>query len=829
MKLKIAIPIIVAVMTIIPTLMILGDTEYSDADVTNTTLSLSYYVGDEDLSTHMVKSVTGQGSSQSGSCSLISGSVPTGMSFSDSSNGGRNSGGYWYYSQFKLNGNPTTQGTYTFTVRATISGSSTDCVVTATVSAAPGPIYFTVQYDANSGTVSPSSETVESGSQITLATPTRQNYSFDGWYTDRTGGTRVGGAGDSYTVTGSLVLYAHWTYVPPTYTYTLNFNANGGTGAPATMTYGPTTEDYHTFTIPDTEPTYTGYVFIGWSLSQQTPGSGTAQYHAGDTLRNSASLRERTLYAVWGPTYTYTLNFNANGGTGAPATMTYGPTTEDYHTFTIPDTEPTYTGYVFIGWSLSQQTPGSGTAQYHAGDTLRNSVSLRERTLYAVWESAPYTVTFNANGGTVSPATKTVYYMKQYGDLPVPSLTGYEFNGWYTDQTNGDLINGSSIYSLTTDQTLYAHWTEAVTYWSNGNPNGSVSILYHIDNPNVENDIVTKYSLYKYNQAITDDPNTELNESFTQTGYYILVEVNSVRLGSTNDIKVIAGLYDSSNNLIVSDIYDFGTWGSFIITVDTVNATVGYTKVMQFRTFSDYQESITGTILSYGSQGDFSNQVTQSLRITPVTDTVPRQQVVKTSVFLNTYGVVLRDPSLDIGTYFPEMEKMRLNFYSFALLGNSVTINGHTMNVTAPNITVYYTSDVNGKYIQDGPGDNVTEKSLELTNIFVTWDGEKCYLTFANENLTIDMGTYTDKTVSFSGMWYFASALYEPYTAQETSYEVDWWGSFNLSTFGIVFAGLLIVGALLCKATIGGRTLDYVIVICASIVALIIAGGLVNA
>ena len=829
MKLKMAIPIIVVVMTIIPTLMILGDADYSDADVTNTTLSLSYNVGDEDLSTHLVKSVTGQSSSQSGSCSLISGSVPTGMSFSDSSNGGRNTGGYWYYSQFKLNGNPTTQGTYIFTVRATISGSSTDCVVTATVSAGSGPIYFTVLYNANSGTVSPSSETVESGSQITLATPIRQNYSFDGWYTESTGGTRVGGAGDSYTVTGSLVLYAHWTYIQPTYTYTLNFNANGGTGAPATMTYGPTTEDYHTFTIPDTEPTYTGYVFIGWSLSQQTPGSGTAQYHAGDTLRNSASLTSRTLYAVWGPTYTYTLNFNANGGTGAPATMTYGPTTEDYHTFTIPDTEPTYTGYVFIGWSLSQQTPGSGTAQYHAGDTLRNSASIYSRTLYAVWESAPYTVTFNPNGGTVSPSTKTVYYMKQYGDLPVPSRAGYEFNGWYTDQTNGNLINGSSIYSLTTDQTLYAHWTEAVTYWSNGNPNGSVSILYHIDDPNVENDIVTKYALYKYDPSITDDPNTELNESFTQTGYYILVEVNSVRLGSTNDIKVIAGLYDSSNNRIVSDIYDFGTWGSFIITVDTVNATVGYTKVMQFRTFSDYQESITGTILSYGSQGDFSNQVTQSLRITPITDTVPRQQVVKTSVFLNTYGVVLRDPSLDIETYFPNMKKMRLNFYSFALLGNSVTINGHTMNVTAPNITVFYTSDANGKYIQDGPGNNITKKSLELTNIFVTWDGEKCYLTFANDNLTIDMGTYTDKTVSFSGMWYFASALYEPYTAQETSYEVDWWGSFNLSTFGIVFAGLLIVGALLCKAMIGGRTLDYVIIICASIVALIIAGGLVNA
>ena len=703
---------------------------------------------------------------------------------------------------------------------------------------APNTYTYTLNFNANGGTGAPATMTYGPTTvdyhvfTIPSTEPTYTGYVFKGWsLSQQTPGTGTAQyhAGDTLRTSPSIysrTLYAVWG---PTYTYTLNFNANGGTGAPATMTYGPTGDDYHVFTIPSTEPTYPGYVFKGWSLSQETPGSGTAQYHAGDTLRNSSSLRSRTLYAVWGPTYTYTLYFNANGGTGAPATMTYGPTDVDYHVFTIPDTEPTYTGYVFIGWSLSQQTPGSGTAQYHAGNTLRTSPSIYSRTLYAVWESAPYTVTFNPNGGTVSPSTKTVYYMKQYGDLPVPSLAGYEFNGWYTDQTNGDLVNGSSIYSLTTDQTLYAHWTEAVTYWSNGNPNGSVSILYHIDDPNVENDIVTKYSLYRYNQAITDDPNTELNESFTQTGYYILVEVNSVRLGSTNDIKVIAGLYDNSDNLIVSNIYDFGTWGSFIITVDTVNATVGYTKVMQFRTFSDYQESITGMILSYGSQGDFSNQVTQSLRITPVTDTVPRQQVVKTSVFLNTYGVVLRDPSLDIGTYFPNMEKMRLNFYSFALLGNSVTINGHTLNVTAPNINVYYTSDGNGKYIQDGPGDNVTEKSLELTNIFVTWDGEKCYLTFANDNLTIDMGTYTDKTVSFSGMWYFASALYEPYTAQETSYEVDWWGSFNLSTFGIVFAGLLIVGALLCKATIGGRTLDYVIIICASIVALIIAGGLVNA
>lgn len=510
----------------------------------------------------------------------------------------------------------------------------------------------------------------------------------------------------------------------------------------------------------------------------------------------------------------YTLTYNTNGGTFSTAPQTVF---NEGTVVTLP-TNITKTGYTFLGW---QNTQG----QYVTQVTMNGN-----NTVNAIWSANQYTVTFNANGGTVGTPSKTVTYGSQYGDLPIPTYAGYNFKGWYTDPDNGTLVSSANIYSVAGNQTLYAHWTENVTYWSNGNPNGSVSILYHIDNPNVTNDIVTQYPLYRYDPTITDDFNTEINESFVYTGYYINVEINSVRLGANNyDAKAVVTLYDNDNNVLATETKDFGKWGSFIIKVDSVNATVSYTKVMQFRSFTDYQVMESGTILAYGSYGDFGGLVSQSLKMIPVTTEVPRQSVVQTNVFLNTYGVVLRDPSIDISQYFPELPEVRLNFYSFALYGDAMTINGHRMNVSAPNITVYYTSSSAGNIIADGPGSGISAKSLELTNIYITWDGEKCYLTFAQDNFTVDMGTYTDKNVSFEGIWYYATAIYEPYTATEKSYEVDWWGSFDYSVFGIILASLLILGAIILKATIGGRVLDYVIIICAAIIALIIAGGLINA
>lgn len=74
-----------------------------------------------------------------------------------------------------------------------------------------------------------------------------------------------------------------------------------------------------------------------------------------------------------------------------------------------------------------------------------------------------YTVTFDANGGSVSPTSKTVTYGSTYGELPTPSRTGYAFTGWYTAADGGTRVQASNTVTITADQILYAHWT-ANTY-----------------------------------------------------------------------------------------------------------------------------------------------------------------------------------------------------------------------------------------------------------------------------------------------------------------------------------------------------------------------------
>ena len=71
----------------------------------------------------------------------------------------------------------------------------------------------------------------------------------------------------------------------------------------------------------------------------------------------------------------------------------------------------------------------------------------------------PCTVTFNANGGSVSPATRLVMGGRPIGALPVPTLAGYLPLGWFTAPSGGDEITAASV--MTADMTLYAHWTEA--------------------------------------------------------------------------------------------------------------------------------------------------------------------------------------------------------------------------------------------------------------------------------------------------------------------------------------------------------------------------------
>ena len=90
--------------------------------------------------------------------------------------------------------------------------------------------------------------------------------------------------------------------------------------------------------------------------------------------------------------------------------------------------------------------------------------------VYAQWTPNTYTVSFDANGSTMSIASKDVVYDSTYGDLPTITRTGYTFDGWYTAASDGDEITSSTQVKTASNHTLYAHWT-ANEYTITYNPN----------------------------------------------------------------------------------------------------------------------------------------------------------------------------------------------------------------------------------------------------------------------------------------------------------------------------------------------------------------------
>ena len=253
------------------------------------------------------------------------------------------------------------------------------------------------------------------------------------------------------SLSGSVTSYAgtsSWSgsvSIDPLSSKTISFNANGGTGAPGSQTkwYG------ETLVISKTQPTRSGYKFMGWAT---TANASSATIQPGSNYTNDPSS-DVTLYAVW--KQTFTVAYNANGGSGAPASQTK----LDGTNLTLSTVTPSRTGYSFAGWNTAAN--GSGT-NYAAGGTYSSNAAV---TLYAKWTPNTYTVTFNTNGGSIAPNKSFDNQTKTHDvSLTLRTVTdqivrsGYSFIGWSTTQ-GGDVeyANGGT-YTANSAVTLYAQW-----------------------------------------------------------------------------------------------------------------------------------------------------------------------------------------------------------------------------------------------------------------------------------------------------------------------------------------------------------------------------------
>lgn len=156
------------------------------------------------------------------------------------------------------------------------------------------------------------------------------------------------------------------------------------------------------------------------------------------------------------------VTFDMQGGVGAAfnqKTYTYG-NGEKFGALPVP-TKP---GYTFSYWADSLNTVSAVVSSDTEIEWFAPS-SGNQITLYAKWNSNKYTLSFHANGGSVDTQNKEIHYDYYYGGtsktLPTPSRSGYTFDGWYTAASGGSKITGDMTVKTTSDQTLYAHWTQA--------------------------------------------------------------------------------------------------------------------------------------------------------------------------------------------------------------------------------------------------------------------------------------------------------------------------------------------------------------------------------
>jgi uncharacterized repeat protein (TIGR02543 family) len=195
-----------------------------------------------------------------------------------------------------------------------------------------------------------------------------------------------------------------------------------------------------------TNPIRNYYSFLEWnSLS-----TGLGDTYGIDIV--SMPSNNLTLYAQW-LANSYTITFDVNGGTDvSPLNALYGSL------ITAP-TAPTKTGYTFDGWYSDQ-----ALTQVYTFNTMPTDL-----TLYAKWNPAPFTISFEENGGSVVNSI-TQNYLTIVNEPNNPVKSGYTFGGWYTD--DGSFEQAFTFSSMpASNTTLYAKWTPisyGLTYVLNG-------------------------------------------------------------------------------------------------------------------------------------------------------------------------------------------------------------------------------------------------------------------------------------------------------------------------------------------------------------------------
>ena len=282
-----------------------------------------------------------------------------------------------------------------------------------------------ISFHANGGKTDTAKKSGSFGLPIgELPSATRKGYVFEGWFTQKKGGTEI----DTESIIDRDTYYAHW--IPITYTLRLNANGAEQESFEVELSYP------ESYTLP-AGFTRSGYHLTGWNTRSNGRG---ANYPAGDAVQRltDESGKVITLYAEWEPVGN-TIIFDSHGGSEIPE-MNLQPGSKIGILYT-----PFMEGYAFLGW-FTEETSGDQIDE--------NTIPAGNTTYHAHWAKNPV-ITYISTGDTIV-CRETIPYNHELGALPTASNSRYTFLGWFTEREGGD-----RVYRYTTvdsDKTYYAHW-----------------------------------------------------------------------------------------------------------------------------------------------------------------------------------------------------------------------------------------------------------------------------------------------------------------------------------------------------------------------------------
>ncbi|MCM3174874.1 InlB B-repeat-containing protein [Paenibacillus sp. MER 99-2] len=280
---------------------------------------------------------------------------------------------------------------------------------------------YVASFESNGGTLV-SEQLLDYGDPVQEPQqPSRLGYTFTGWYIDAGLEQRFDFATSS--IQDHVQLYAGWERI----LYTVSFDTTGGSditdmrvghGDQLTLINEPTS---------DTE----GQVFAGWFADSQL----TVKFDFSQPIQSDV-----TLYAKWA-VQVQQITFDTDEGTTiAPQTVAYGD-------LLSRPTDPERTGYTFAGWFTDSGQPFD----------FATTTVVADMTLYAKWNIAVRTVTFQTDGGTTIQAIE-INNGEMLSRPSDPVRTGYTFTGWYSDIARSQPFDFATA-TINADMTLYAGWT----------------------------------------------------------------------------------------------------------------------------------------------------------------------------------------------------------------------------------------------------------------------------------------------------------------------------------------------------------------------------------